>query len=147
MPGNVWGTSQPAANLVNGTGTDTTCNAGAETNVISFTAPASASPGNWGLLITGVITVLMGATAPSALSVGARFGSLADFDTYGVGVGTLVNSATVSYPVMLFLAATGAVINSAANALNVTLSPTGQNVTFKGIGSRLLLVWLRGIDA
>lgn len=149
MPGNLYGVSTPGFTgsiQLNIGVADVSCPSATETNVIAqaLTAPSS---GNWYVVISGVLTITMGATAPSAIVIGARIGAASDFDSYGVGVGTLVNSATVGYPVLLASVANQANFFPGGSTFNVTVNPTGQTVTAKLTGSRLIYQLFRGPDA
>lgn len=147
MPGNLYGVSQPGFTAVIPLiGGDVVCNAGVETNVYGQ-AISAPSQGNWYLVISGVLVILMGATAPGAISIGARIGAAADFDSYNVGAAMLVNNATISIPILLMSAANQSNFFPGGSTFNFTLNATGQNITAKNLGSRLIYQLFRGPDA
>lgn len=136
----IWGVDQSVGNPQIATaGSDVACSAGVETNVLSITLPA-ASPGlNLAILVDTMLSVLLGATAPSAMVVAMRVGAGADVDTYTFPPGGLVNSALLQLsPTLTAVFARGSY--ASGSTLNVTVNPTGQAVTVKAQSRAVLAV-------
>lgn len=119
---------------------------GTETNVIASGALAAAFPGNYYPVMTGLLAVLLGATAPTGLTVAFRIGAGSDVDSYTVATALLVNAATIQIPICLVGASSGTAWIGAGSTLNVTLNPVAQAVTAKFVGSRCLFQLLRAPD-
>lgn len=108
----VWSVFSPA--------NDTTCTAGTEVTVVTTTNPLIGVPGQgYFPVIMGCLSFLMGGTASASLVIAARYHSGSDFtQTQTVAAGILVNSATISVPIMIVGAAaicnTSGQVNAAA---------------------------------
>lgn len=148
MPGNLYGVSQPGFAFAPSTmGGDQACPSGSETNCFANLQPTAPGSGNWYGVFSGIMTVLLGATAPTALIIGARIGALADFDNFTVAPALLVNNATLMIPFAFYTAANQANFFPASAAFNITLTPTAQAVTAKNVGSRIQIQLFHGPDA
>jgi len=145
--GNVWGTSQPTpVPPVFVPAIDVDCVAGSETAAIPCTALLAISAGSYFALITGVLTIVLGATAPGALIVAALFNGGADFDSFTVEPGLLVNAAELVIPFAFVSPSAPGVFVGAGAEIDITVAPTGQDVTCKAVGSRALVQLVRGPD-
>lgn len=151
--GTSWGTnlSVEAPQKMTASG-DITGTAGSEVSCLGIggtTSPTAASaetPGKYQPRIDGVLTVLLGATAPSALVIGYLTGAGADEDTYTVEPGLLVNSAELVLPVHLLGTASASAWIGSGGTPHVTVKATGQNVTVKAVGSRAIFQLVRVPD-
>lgn len=113
------------------------CPAGVETNCCSIAANPTLSQGVYYPFVVGQLFVTLGATAPGALTVGARIGAGADFDQAGFTVVLLVAAGTIEWTVNLFGVGTILSYPTGALTLNVTLNPTGQPVTCLAGGTKV----------
>lgn len=146
--GNSWGTqlSQPLA----GTyvpASDTSCPAGTATTVVTTGAITTQFAGTFAPKLDGVLVILLGGTAPSALTVKFILGSGSAVDTYTVEPGLLVNSAELVVPIFLVGTSSDSAWAGAGSTINVQVTATGQAVTCKKVGSRILVQLSRGPDA
>lgn len=149
MPGNLYGVSQPGAQAALATNPgDTACPTGTETNTLtSNTALVAPGQGNWFLLCWYTMVVLLGATAPGALTVAIRIAALADFDSQVLPAVQLVNNATVVLAGCFVSPASQANFFPTGSVINLTVLGTAQPTTFKGSGSRAMFCLFRGPDA
>lgn len=122
---------------------DTSCSAGSATTVITSGAIALTDPGGYQPLIMGVLDILLGATAPSALTVSFILGSGSAVDTYTVEPGLLTNNAELYLPIFLVGGSSATDFTGSGSTINVQVTPTGQAVTAKKVGSRLFVQFLR----
>ena len=127
----IWGVNQslPNPSIVTA-GSDVACPAGSETNVLSATITA-ATPGlNLALQSDIACVVVLGATPPTAMTINARVGAGADYDSWTVPPAVLTASANLHLaPSLLGNFARNAL--AAGSVINITVNPTGQAVTFK----------------
>jgi hypothetical protein len=126
---------------------DVTCPAGAETTVVTTGAVAAISNGFFYPVIQGVLFVVLGATAPSALQYAFKLGSGSDVVANQIEPGLLVALAELTLPIVLIGASSQNAWKGAGSTINVTLAPTGQAVTLKVTGSQLWVSLQRGPDA
>lgn len=145
--GNIYGIANPvptpAIYVPSG---DVTCGAGTAVTVVTSGALAALNSGYYYPTIVGVLTLLLGGTAPSAITIKFILGSGSAVDTYTVEPGLLVNSAELLVPVTLVgVSSQTAWIGSGAT-INVQVTATGQAVTCKAVGSRLLISLNRAGD-
>lgn len=146
--GNSWGT-QLSSPLV-GTyvpANDTTCNAGTATTVVTSGAITTQFPGAFAPILEGVLVILLGGTAPSALTIKFILGSGSAVDTYTVEPALLVNSAELVVPIFLVGTSSDSAWAGSGSTINVQVTATGQAVTCKKVGSRILVQLVRGPDA
>jgi hypothetical protein len=148
--GNVFGIDEslalPALYGTSG-GTDVSCTSGSETTVITSGAINAVSNGDYYPMVLGVLSIVLGATAPSALVIAGRIGTATDFATFAVATGLLANNAELMIPVVLVGANSGSAWAGSGSTVNVTVKPTGQAVTCKGTGSQLTVALFRGPTA
>lgn len=147
--GNVYGCSQPGMtpDVFTLTG-DTTCNAGAETTVFTTsTALKAPSQGNWWLQFMGLLTILFGGSAPSALALGFRVHGSSDFSSVSIPAALLVASSTLLYPIFQATTSSDTMFWPSGSIIEVTVEPTGQNVTAKQFGSFCYMTLFHGEDA
>lgn len=146
MP-NLYGVANPLPlPAVYSPASDTTCSAGSETTVITSGAIAQTLNGSSYPRIDGVLTILLGGTAPSALVLAFKLGSGSDVDTYTVEPGLLVNSAELIIPLHLLGVSSATAWVGSGSTVNVTVNATGQAVTCKKVGSRAIIGIFRGSD-
>lgn len=146
--GNSWGAqlSQPSAGTFVPSA-DTTCNAGTATTVVTTGAITTQFAGTFAPKLDGVLVILLGATAPSALTVKFILGAGSAVDTYTVEPGLLTNNAELMIPIFLVGTSSDSAWAGAGSTINVQVTATGQAVTCKKVGSRILVQLARGPDA
>jgi hypothetical protein len=143
-----WGVAAPLAlPAVYVPANDTSCTSSTATTVITTGALAALDNGDYYPLIWGVLTILLGGTAPSALTVKFILGSGSAVDTYTVEPALLVNSAELVIPIVLVGANSASAWAGSGSTINVQVTATGQAVTCKKVGSRLLVALFKGPDA
>jgi hypothetical protein len=125
---------------------DVTCNSSTATTAITTGALSALDNGNYYPLILGVITILLGGTAPSALTIKFILGAGSAVDTYTVEPALLVNSAELVIPIALIGANSATSWSGSGSTINVQITATGQAVTCKKVGSRLIVALFCGPD-
>lgn len=127
----IWGVNQalPNPSIVTA-GADVACAAGAETNVLSGTITAVGPGQNLALQSDVACVIVLGATPPTAMTINARVGAGADYDSWTVPPAVLTASANLALaPSLVGTFARNAL--AAGSTINITVNPTGQAVTFK----------------
>lgn len=146
----IWGVQQEslaATKFVTaGPGSDVAVSSSTATTVITTGALAALDPGPYFPLIAGVLVIVLGGSAPSALTVKFILGAGSAVDTYTVEPGLLVNSAELVVPVFLVGVNSAVAWIGAGSTINLQVTATGQAVTVKGVGSRIIAQLLRGPD-
>lgn len=97
-------------------------------------------------LIQGVLTILLGATAPSALVISYATTSGTPIDSYTVEPALLVNSAELVIPIFLIGPLSSTLFGGAGKDPLIQVLATGQNVTVKKVGSRAIFQLLLGVE-
>lgn len=136
---------QPGQLLTVG-GADVTCNPGAETNVI--TSPALIAPSNgyfyaWG---SGILSLAIGATAPTNISIGIRIGAGADSMGFNINSFLLVANTLLMVPIGLFTPESQIPWQGAGSTVSIGVNPTTQLVIARLQGTSVCLGLLRGTD-
>lgn len=142
----IWGINQalPNPSIVTA-GADVACPAGTETNVLSATITAAAPGQNLALQSDVACVISLGATPPTAMTINARVGASADYDSWTVPPVVLAASANLSLaPSLMGTFARNAL--AAGSAINISVNATGQAVTFKA-QSRVVHTVFIGADA
>lgn len=142
----IWGVNQslPAPTIVTAS-SDVACPAGSETTVLSGASSGSAPGQNIVVESSTELVVVLGATAPSAMTVNAKVGAGADYDTWTVPPALLVANAVLNLaPVLVGVLARNLFYSGVT--INITVNPTGQAVTLKA-QSRCVNAWAIGLDA
>lgn len=127
----IWGVNQslPNPSIVTA-GADVACPAATETNVLSGTITAAAPGQNLAVQSDVSCVIVLGASPPTAMTISARVGAGADYDTWTVPPAVLTASANLALaPSLLGTFARNALL--AGSTINITVNPTGQAVTFK----------------
>src|SRR5271154_6135768 len=125
---------------------DVTCTSSTAVTVVTSGALAALGSGYYYPTISGVLTLLLGASPPSACTVKFILGSGSAVDTYTVEPGLLTTLAELMVPINLVgLSSASAWLGSGAT-VNVQVTATGQAITCKAVGSRLLIALNRGGD-
>jgi len=130
-----WGTQRPQGlpTIVGCVGgADVTLTAGADT--AGFTAAAAlpaSNAGNWAYVVWIQATLVMGGTAPSAMTCKLKTATPTTLDTFTIPAANLVNSAIVPLSVMLVGTASASLYFPTGDTPSITFNPTGQNVTLK----------------
>jgi hypothetical protein len=139
----IWGANQaPALGAVYVAANDVTLTAGTEVDCIDTASALIGKPGaNVYAIIWGVLTFLMGGTASAALVVAARYGTGADIVTQTVDTGLLVNSATITVPIMLVLTnqKLGANGQYGTGAIQITGKATTTACTLNHLSSQVFI--------
>jgi|SRR5215469_3931989 len=114
----VWAVFSPSGNV--------TCTAGTEVTCVTTTNPLTATAGQgYFPVILGCMSFLMGGTASASLVIAARYHSGSDFSqTQTVATGILVNSATISVPIMIVGAAAICNVSGQINAAALEVAAT-----------------------
>ena len=147
--GALWGNAIPipaAASYGNIGAVDVACPSATETNVVTTGALVALNNGAYYPEIWGVLAILLGATAPSALVCAFRLGAGADVDTYTVPPALLTNAATLMVQINLVGVNSASAWVGAGSTINVTINPTGQAVTCKAVGTKVVVALNRGPD-
>jgi len=122
---------------------DVTCAAGASTTALSVggagTALSQSNPDSVIPTVFGVLVIVLGATAPSALVIAYCETTHTAIDSYTVLAALLVNSATLVVPISFVGSASRSSYAGSGASPLITVSPTGQAVTVKNGASRA--VW------
>lgn len=126
-----------------------TLTAGTETTIVATAATLVGVPNqDYIVVVVGCCVVLMGATAPTALVIAARYASGADFDTQTIDTGSLVANATGVFPITLI----GANVRAAANgnigsgAVQVTGLATTTAATARATSTKFSVLLIPGPD-
>lgn len=142
----IWGVNQSQPNpAIVTAGADVACPAATETTVLSALLSGT-TPGINTVIETSVAcAIVLGATPPTAMTINARIGSGADYDSWTVPPALLTASANLSLaPTLVGILARGLLLGGAT--INITVNPTGQAVTFKA-QSRAVHGFSIGADA
>jgi len=146
--GRAWGTNLGIADpalltLAN----DATCAAGAATTVLQYgTSPklSAGAGGGFFLAVYATLTLALGVTPPSALAILLNLATAGLEDTYTIEPGLLTASAELYLSVPLFVASSRSIWFPTGDNPQVQVSPTGQAVTCKAVGTRALVVLQQG---
>ena len=142
--GNIYGVANPNFTpTVAIPSADVTLTAGSEVTCITSGAIAGYGPGAYTPVIYALLTVLMGATAPTALQFAFKIAAGTDVDTYVVEPGLLVALAEIAILVPLLGVSDPAAWIGVGSTLNVTGKATTTACTVKKVGSRALFTLLR----
>lgn len=145
--GNVWGIANPTGVPAPASiGSDVPCPAGAGTWTLVSSALTANTPGNYYPIVWGNLAFLCGATPPTALTFSLAINNGAYVDTQTVPPALLVASATLNIPVTMVGLNSGTAWLGAGSTVWIGVNPTGQAVTFKFAGSRLICALYRGPD-
>jgi hypothetical protein len=145
--GNTYGVANPTPTpLVYVPANDVTCTSSTATTVVTSGALTALDGGFYYPLLQGLLTILLGATAPSALTVKFILGAGSAVDTYTVEPALLVNSAELVIPIVLVGTSSATSWSGVGSTINVQVTGTGQATTCKKVGSRLLITLLRAGD-
>jgi hypothetical protein len=143
-----WGVANPwPLPVIYAPASDTTLTAGSEILGITTTSKLLAQPGQpYVPVVFGCAVFTLGATAPTALTVAARFTGGADFATQVVPAGVLVNSATIMVPLMLIGASVLATSDGGVGtaAIEITGKATTTACTWTKIGTAVMILLLPG---
>lgn len=142
----IWGVNQALPNpAIVTAAADVSCPAGSETNVLSASITAPAPGQNLAMQSDIACVIAIGATAPSAMTINARVGAGADYDSWTVPPALLVANANLSLaPSLVGTFARNAL--AGGPTINITVNPTGQAVTFKAQSRAVHAVFV-GADA
>lgn len=143
-----WGVASPLAlpAAYNPTG-DVACPAATRTVIIAAAGVVAQDVGNYYPFLVCSLAILLGATPPTALSIDFGIGAGSAVDTYTLPPAILVANATVIPHFALVGANSATQWTNPGATINVNLTPTGQAVTLKQVGSRAVVALFRGPDA
>jgi hypothetical protein len=146
--GNVWGTANPMVppGVFTPSG-DTSCPAGTNTSLFGTSSYSAPTPGSYYPFVWANLVFLCGATPPSALSVAMAIDNGSMVDTLIVAPALLVANATVNLPVVMVGPSSSTQWLGAGTWVYLFFNPTGQAVTFKFAGSRVVVALFRGPDS
>ncbi len=143
----IWGIAAPGTIPAVYTNTvDVTLTAGTETTIITTGAITGVGLGDFYPVIWLAVAILMGATAPTALTFAFKLGSGSDVDSLAVAVGSLVVSTTVYYYIPLIGTNSGTAWVGSGSTINITALAATTAATFKFAGSRAMVALQRGLD-
>jgi hypothetical protein len=97
-------------------------------------------------IIIGSLTILMGATAPSALVISYATTAGTAISSFTVAPALLVNAATVQFPFFLIGPLSSTLYTGAGKDPLIQVNPTGQNCTLKAVGSQALFQLALGVE-
>jgi hypothetical protein len=122
------------------------CNAGVETNFVSFTPPVPISQGWYYPNVRGWLTITVGATPPTAINLAFRVNSGADINVWSTFFGIYPANASVQIP--FFTQASSFVQPYPLGVFNLQVSaiPAAQPVTIRTSGTIMFGQWLRAPD-
>jgi len=143
-----WGVAAPCPLPVvyNPTG-DITCTADTAVTAITTGAITGLDGGNYYPLILCALTILQGATKPTALTVKFILGAGTAVDTYTVEPGLLSNNGELVVNCPLVGANSATAWKASGSTINIQVTAAGQAVTCKQVGSRAIVALFRGPDA
>jgi len=136
----------PVPQVIAPTG-DVTLTAGSEVLIATTAALIAPSGQDAYPFIRGTITLLMGATAATAMVIAARFNGGADFATYTVAPALLANNATIQIPIFLVGSNSGANFSGAGKVIEITGKATTNAATAKQVGTSIVVGLTQGPDA
>jgi len=144
-----WGTNLGLQNpsLLN-LATDASCTAGAATTVLQYgSSPLlfTYAAGGFFLQCHATLALILGATPPTALTITLNLATAGLQDTYTVPPGLLTASAELLIPVTLFSANSGSIWYPTGDNPQIQVTPTGQAVTCKAVGTRSTVVLQQGV--
>jgi hypothetical protein len=128
-------------NLTAQAGADVVCNSGAATTALSSGGTTAAfvqpHPGLVVPSLSGVITITLGAAAPTAMVITFATTAGTPIDSFTVSPTVLVNLANLMIPLEFIGAASASVWQGAGLTPLIQVNPTAQNVTVRVSGSRV----------
>jgi len=140
-----WGTAKPnpiptiVATVV---GADVTLTAGSDITGFTPASPLIASyQGGWAYLAWIFATIVMGATAPSAMVIKLKTATPTTLDTFTVPPANLVNNAIVPISVCLVGTTSGTLYFPTGDTPIITFNGTGQNSTLKFQSRAVFAFW------
>jgi hypothetical protein len=146
----IYGVANPlpaaAVYVTAGPGSDVAVSSSTATTVITTGALTALNAGPYYPLLQGVLVIVLGGTAPSALTVKFILGAGSAVDTYTVEPALLANSAELVIPFFLAGVNSASAWIGSGSTINLQVTATGQAVTVKGVGSRMIAQLLRGPD-
>jgi len=95
-------------------------------------------------LITGLLTVVLGGTAPSAFVIGFQIGSGSSVGTFTVEPALLTNSAELMIPFCFVGANSASAWFPTGSTINITAQGTGQASTAKNVGTYAVVQLIKG---
>lgn len=146
MPGNLYGVSQPGVFPAVAFGGDVACPAATDTVILTSPVVLASSSGYYFPLLLGQLVFLCGAAAPTAFSIKARVQGQAAFATSAVAPGLMVNNGTFIMPYTTFGNASGTAFWPSGSIIEIVANPTTNALTFKGVGSLVIIALFHGPD-
>lgn len=128
---NLYGVANaPGPSVLNSTigGGNITCPPGVETNIIASNPLIAVSQGFFFAQVLGQVAINIGATPPTALTVGFRIGAGADFWAWSWPSQYLVANAELISPLVAFTVTSQTIWQGTGSIVNVSLNPTAQQV-------------------
>lgn len=145
--GNVWGIANPGViALPQNAASDLACPANTQTFAWGGNTYVAPTPANYYPMVWGSLAILLGATPPTALSFGLMISGGASVDSQNVAPALLLANATLNLPIALTGPSSPTAFTGLGGQIQLWVNPTGQAVTFKGIGTRVLTALFRGPD-
>ncbi len=140
-----WGTAKPnplPTIVATVAGADVTLTAGSDiTGFTPSSALIASYQGGWAYMVWVFATIVMGATAPSAMVIKLKTATPATLDTFTVPPANLVNNAIVPLSVCLVGTTSGSLYFPTGDTPIVTFNGTGQNSTLKFQSRAVFSFW------
>jgi hypothetical protein len=140
-----WGTAKPnplPTIVATVAGADVTLTAGSDiTGFTPSSALISSYAGGWAYLVWVFATIVMGATAPSAMVIKLKTATPTTLDTFTVPPSNLVNNAIVPISVCLVGTTSSTLYYPSGDTPIITFNGTGQNSTLKFQSRAVFAFW------
>ena len=125
-----------------------TCNSGVDTDALDVGGVTSKlsqiTDQDFIPFVVGVMTILLGAAAPTALVISYETTLGTPIDSYTVEPGLLVMNAELIIPLSFFGPSSKSLYSGAGATPMITVNATAQAVTVKAVGSRALFQLVLG---
>lgn len=128
-------------------GGNVNCPAGVETVVIQSNPLIAPTPGQFSVLITGLMAVFYGATPPTAINWGVRFNGGSDIILLQWGPATQAAGAWQLLPICVCLGPYSSQWQAPGSAMQITCLPSGSAVTANQYSCISYFTLIRSPDA
>jgi hypothetical protein len=140
-----WGTAKPnplPTIVATVAGADVTLTAGSDiTGFTPSSALIASYSGGWAYMVWVFATIVMGATAPSAMVIKLKTATPTTLDTFTVPPSNLVNNAIVPISVCLVGTTSSTLYFPGGDTPIITFNGTGQNSTLKFQSRAVFAFW------
>lgn len=144
---NPWGANVSSAGIAQlASASDATCPAATSTIVSTGQVSTTTHPGSYVPVVDCALAILLGATPPTAIVVQLTINGGSVLSTYNVPTALLVANATIMACFRFFGPNSNTAFVPPGAPVNVAIRPSGQAVTYKTLGSSIVLTLQRGPD-